>query len=100
MRVCIMGNKLTAKEADNILSEASEMDIPNIYFNGFVNALGIGDVVTVLQRNGKAVATVNMSYTVAKTLAIKLNGLIQSLEHDAKTEIMTTDDVTEKLNLK
>ncbi len=65
----------------------------SIYFNGFVNAIGIGDVTIVLERNGKAVAVLNTSYTVAKTLAEKLGGLIKNLEEASGKEIMTTDNV-------
>ena len=55
-------------------------DIPQIYFNGFATALGSGDVVIVLERNGKPVATLNASFTEAKTLVQKIGELIASLE--------------------
>lgn len=68
-------------------------DIPNIYFNGFANTIGSGDVLIVLENNGKPVATLNTSFTVAKTLVAKLNATLQHLETVTKNKIMTTDVV-------
>lgn len=64
------------------------------YFNGFSCGLGIGDIILVLKRNNKNVAVLNTSYTVAKTLVDKLNGIITDLEKKAKTTILTTDEIT------
>jgi len=75
-------------------------DIPNIYFNGFTNTVGSGDVLIVLESNGKPVATLNTSFTVAKTLVAKLNATLQHLETATKNKIMTTDDVQGALSSK
>lgn len=79
------------------LEAGLEAEIPHLYFNGFVNSSGSGDVVTILEQNGKPVATLNMSFTVAKTLAIKLRDTIARLEQQMDREILTTDDVTETM---
>ena len=65
----------------------------SIYFNGFVNMAGIGDVVTVLERNGEPVAILNMSFTVAKTLSIALGMVIARLEEQSGREMLTTADI-------
>lgn len=84
-------------EINKRLTDAINLDdIPNIYFNGFTNTIGLGDIVISIERNGKPVAVLNASYTVAKTLALKLNGLIQNLENTTGNKIMTTDDVEQK----
>jgi len=75
-------------------------DIPNIYFNGFANTVGSGDVLIVLENNGKPVAVLNTSFTVAKTLVAKLNATLQHLETATKNKIMTTDDVQGALSSK
>ena len=79
---------------DNRIKQALEnAEIPNINFNGFVNTMGIGDILMVLENNGKPVATLNGSYTVIKTFANSLNELIANLESKSEKEIMTTQDI-------
>jgi hypothetical protein len=72
-------------------------DIPHLYANGFITALGNGDVVLLLQRNATPVAVINLSYTVAKTLAQKLGRIIESFEENADHTIMTTEVVDKAL---
>lgn len=86
-----------AQQIVGIIEQAINSDVPKIYFNGFGNALGSGDVVIVLQCNNKPVAVLNASYTVTKTLAIKLAELISNLERETGNTIMTTFDVDSKL---
>lgn len=75
-------------------------DIPKIYFNSFANTVGPGDVLIVLENSGKPVATLNCSFTVAKTLAAKLNVTLQHLEAATKNKIMTTDEIQGGLSSK
>lgn len=72
-------------------------DIPHLYANGFITALGNGDVVLALQRNATPVAVINLSYTVAKTLAQKLGRIIEDFEQNADHTIMTTETVDRAL---
>lgn len=81
------------KEIKKRIDEGINSDAPKIYFNGFVNIIGAGDILMVLEKNGKPAAVINTSYSVAKTLALKLNGLIQQLEHATDNKIMTTDHI-------
>jgi hypothetical protein len=66
-----------------------------LYFNGFAIAIGAGDVVCTLLRNGTPVLTVNASYTVAKTLAEGLADTIRQLEEKTGQKIMTVNKVVE-----
>lgn len=71
--------------------------IPHFYFNGFINGLGTGDISIVLQRSGGNVAVLNTSYTVAKTLALKLGELVAALEEATGNSIMTVEDIGSSL---
>lgn len=79
------------------LKQVREGDLQEIYFNGFVNALGTGDIIIVLLRNNRPVAALNASYTTAKTLTQKLGYLVAQLEEKTGNTIMTTDNVSSKI---
>lgn len=68
--------------------------ITKLYANGFACALGVGDVVVLLKNGNQPILSLNMSFTIAKTLAIKLQDLIGFLEAKSGQTIMTSDDVT------
>jgi hypothetical protein len=72
-------------------------DISHLYANGFITALGNGDVILILQRNAAPVAVINLSYTVAKTLVQKLGRVIEDFEENADHKIMTTEVVDKAL---
>lgn len=75
---------------------ASEV-IPHLYANGFSNTMSNADVALVFEHNQKPIATINMSYTLTKSLASKLSRLITILEQGTEHEMLTTDDVAEKM---
>ena len=81
----------------NVKSILADKDIPNFYTNGFAVTLGLGDLICVLQRNEQPVAVMNISYTVAKTLALTLTRVIHDLEKKTKHEFMTIQNVREGL---
>lgn len=76
----------------------ASQDIPHIYANGFVNATGNADIITVLERNNSPVAVLNMSYTPAKSLAQNLSQIIEGLEQKSKQTSMTTEVVDTALS--
>lgn len=83
---------------DKLIQKAVESnEIPKIYFNGFANGLGNSDIVIVLQSNGKPVAVLNTSFTIAKTLVQKLNDVIGIIEKNSGNTIMTTTDIDKAL---
>lgn len=79
------------------LEQAQQRDAPVFYANGFTASMGVGDVVLVLDRNGEPSAVLNMSFTLAKTLALSLNQVIEALEQNTGTTIMTTHEIAEKM---
>ena len=80
------------------LNEAiSNESVPKIYANGFVTAIGHGDVMILLQRNNQPSAVLNLSFSVAKTLALSLGKTIRDLETKTDEEIMTTSDIQKAL---
>ena len=67
--------------------------LPEIHFNGFIITIAQGDVLILLKRHGKNITKLNASYTVAKTLAVKLAGLITNLEQRTGNTVMTNDEI-------
>lgn len=79
------------------IGRALKPEVPNYYVNGFANGLGSGDVILALEKNGTAVASVNLSYTMAKTLAISLSQLIANLESATTRTMLTSHEMDEAL---
>lgn len=79
------------------IAKAIDAGVPQIYFNGFVSTMSTGDVLTILERNGKPVVVLNMSYTVAKTLAISLGQIISQFESGVDRNMLTVHDVEKAL---
>jgi hypothetical protein len=77
-----------------IESSVGSNDLPKMYCNGFTVAIGNADILLVLQNNQQPVAVLNMSFTIAKTLVQKLNGLVGMIETKSGNTIMTTDDLS------
>lgn len=75
---------------DKALADAS---VPHHYANGFTNGSSSADVVILFERAGTPVATVNMSFALAKTLAQRLGQLVIEIEGAIGTEIPSTDTI-------
>ncbi len=92
-------NKESKQRSPNerIRDALDNKELPTIYFNGFVSSTGTGDVLIVLERHNQPVAVLSTSFTVAKTLAQKLSGLIINLENITGNTIMTTENIAKKL---
>lgn len=83
----------------NIVEEAlKNEELPSIYFNGFTVTGGNSDILIILQKNTKPIATLNCSFTIAKTLVQKLNDIVRSFELKVGHDFLTTDIITSKLN--
>ena len=67
--------------------------VQHIYFNGIVIAQGTGDITAVLQLNGRPIATLNCSFTIAKTVAKMMNEAITNLETLSGRPMLTTEEV-------
>ena len=68
-----------------------------IYFNGFSILMGNADISITLQLHGRDILALNTSFTVAKTLHLKLGEMIGILEKQSGHPIMSTDDITQYL---
>jgi len=67
--------------------------VPSVYFNGFITKLSVGDITVALERNGTPACVLNMSYTVAKSLAFSLSQVIAQLEEITGRDMLTTGEV-------
>ncbi len=88
----------TASDLGKMFAEANlSDDVPKLYFNGFTNVQGGSDVSIMLRRHNHVVAILNTSFTLAKTLGLRLTELIQALEAATGTEIMISDTIDKRL---
>ena len=81
-----------------MMSTINDPNLEKVYFNGFTNALGAGDIIITLYLNGTPTKVLNLSYTVAKTLCQKLSETVDQLEKQSGISILTTDDVAKALS--
>ncbi|MBF0516073.1 MAG: hypothetical protein HQK97_02990 [Nitrospirae bacterium] len=94
-------NDSKKKAAFDTLRKALESeDIPKIYFNNPVFFLNPGDISMLMQRDSSSVAVINMSLTVAKTVAAHLGSIIAEVEEKSGNKIMTLNDSMSALGLK
>jgi hypothetical protein len=88
----IMSDQKQSIDEDRI-AKALDAGVPQIYFNAFVNGISSCDVISILERNGKPVAILNMSYTLAKTISVSLGQIISQFEAGVERPMLTTQDV-------
>ena len=82
--------------AEAIERAVTSDDVQKLYANGFALGMGNSDVMIVFNRfGGKPVAIVNLSYTLAKTLAQRMGTLVAEFEQTIGQDILTTDRVDE-----
>ena len=74
--------------------------ILNLYMNGFISGVGLGDAYLVLQTNGKTTAILNMSLPTLKTLAGNLMATIQRVEEKLGQETPTLQELQEQISKK
>lgn len=72
---------------------AKQNGVPEIYANGFAVGLSGADGSVILERNGSPVAILNVSYTLAKTLALALGTAVSNFEQNTGQQLLTTHDV-------
>ena len=85
-------------ELNKKIKEAVDDDkVPSFYVNGFMNAYYTSDIIIVFTKNRKNEVIINMSYTLAKSLAGRLTNLITAFEKRTSHEIMTTEYITAKM---
>lgn len=80
----------------NVLTKAvRDPSVNRIYANGFTIGISNADAHIVLSWFGQPLAIVNISYTLAKTLSLKLNKLVEDWEKKTKHPLATTDVIDE-----
>lgn len=81
-------------EAVKFINDAIEnSDLPHIYANGLTVSIGVADVAVVLRYGEQAVAVINLSHIVAKTMAQVLGNVIATFEEQTGTTVLTTQEV-------
>ncbi|MER8938742.1 hypothetical protein NKH82_04445 [Mesorhizobium sp. M0915] len=93
-----MATDKTQQVADR-LGNALSADVPKVYANGFALSMSNSDIILVLELNGVAQTIVNLSFTTAKTLSVKLGGTIGVLETASGRPMLITDEVEKFLGL-
>jgi hypothetical protein len=68
-----------------------------LYFNQFVNNIGVGDITTLLLRNGAPVGVLQMSPTTAKTFATFLTDAVAIMERQMGQTFMTSPELLAKI---
>ncbi|MEQ1935171.1 MAG: hypothetical protein ABL962_15025 [Fimbriimonadaceae bacterium] len=74
----------------------ADPNVAKIYANGFAVGTGNADMFILLQRFGRPMAIVNLSYTLAKTLSQKLGGMVAEFEQKVGGQPMLTTDRIDK----
>ena len=90
----VLHQQKVQKQMDDALNNP---ELPRLYCNGFIVSIGTGDLFLALKLNETPIAVLNISYTVAKTLAQKVGTAIANLEDRTGNSIMTTEDIAMKL---
>ena len=67
--------------------------VSRIYANGFTLGLSNADAHIVWQYFGRPIAVVNMSYTLAKTVSLQLQKLVEGWEKKTGQTLQTTDSI-------
>lgn len=73
--------------------EKDVREVPQAYFNGFAPSISNADIGLALLLDNAPTLKLNMSYTTAKSLAVALKDVIETLEKQTKTKIMTAGTV-------
>lgn len=88
-------------EFDARLQEGLQLtDDKKYYFNGFTISISPPDFVIILQNNNEPIAYLNTTHSVAKTLAVKISGILSDFEKSTKHKIPTLDDLKEEIKKK
>lgn len=72
--------------------------IVKLYVNGFILGHSMSDVTIVCQTNGTPSAVLNMSFTIAKSLAIEMDKIIKNFEKITDHTLLTIDDIKTKMS--
>lgn len=73
-----------------------DADVPKLYANDFLAALGLTDITLLLYQNGATKALVNMPFGTAKKLQSFLAEMIEEYEEMSKSKIPHPNDLADE----
>lgn len=82
-----------SKETTVLDLAARDPSVPKVYANGFTMGHGNADVQILLTHQGRPVTHLSLSFTVAKTLFIKLETLVSNFEKRVGRQMLTTSEI-------
>lgn len=85
--------KSDAAPISALVAAMTDSGVLRLYANGFTLGLTNADTSIVLQLHGRPIAILNVSYTLAKTLSLKLERLVAEWETKTGNKLVTTDDI-------
>lgn len=95
-----MSERLSDPNFQERVQLALTAPVPHLYANGFVVTGSNSDVMVALELNGTPVATLNLSFTAAKSLVVSLGGQIAQLEEFMGQEIRTSQEIDHAATIK
>ena len=84
-----------APSRNPLLDALAKPDLVRLYANGFGLGMSNADAYVILHQFGQPVGIINMSYTLAKTLALRLGSLVAEWETRVGQPLATTDKLDE-----
>ena len=78
---------------ERMKSALESKEVTQIAANTFTSAYGNSDIIVLLERNGSPVAILNLSYTLAKSLAIDLSNTVAAIENGVGQAIPTMNEI-------
>jgi hypothetical protein len=84
-------------QAQHAITQAAVNHPLQLYFNHFVNNIGVGDITTLLLRNSVPVGVLHMSPTTAKTFAKFLTEAVATLEQQMGNTFLTGPELLSKI---
>jgi hypothetical protein len=90
-----MAENTKIQQLQQVAQEAFE-NAPNLYVNGFVNGLGATDAYIVFQTNGQSTLVMNMSLSLAKTLAQSLTAQVERFEQQTGQTVLTMQQLNSR----
>lgn len=88
-----MADESTPQQPEIFRGPDPDMSERKMYFNGFSLTISPADVIITIQMQDKPLLSLHAPHGVAKTLSIKLAGVIQAMEAIAGQPFLTTDEL-------
>lgn len=70
-----------------------QVNVPNVYFNGFELNGSLSDLRCVLMLDGRPIMALNCSFTTGKTVAENFAATVSGIERATDNKIMNMDEL-------